>query len=247
MLGQITLAGILGLAAAVGATAAQGKALQRDTIATSGGDLVISFVGHGSLVFEHGGKVVHVDPFGRLADYGELPKADLILVTHHHGDHLDPEAIAKLRTEGTELVLTAVCARTVDGGKVMANGARLSVSGFDVEAVPAYNRVHKRDNGEPFHPKGEGNGYVISFGDKRVYVAGDTENVPEMEALAGVDVAFLPMNLPYTMTPGMVAKAARAFQPKLLYPYHTGSTDVSELVELLKDTDDIEVRVRPMP
>jgi L-ascorbate metabolism protein UlaG (beta-lactamase superfamily) len=246
MLGQMTLAGILGIAAAVVAAAAQEDALQRDTIATSGGDLVITFVGHGSLVFEHGGKVVHVDPFGRLTDYGALPKADLILVTHHHGDHLDPEAIAKLRTERTELVLTAECARTVEGGKVMANGARLTVSGFDIEAVPAYNQVHKRDNGEPFHPRGEGNGYVISFGDKRVYVAGDTENVPEMEALAGIDIAFLPMNLPYTMTPAMVAEAARAFQPKLLYPYHTGATDVSELVDLLKDADGIELRVRPM-
>jgi len=164
----MTLAGILGIAAAVVAAAAQEDALQRDTIATSGGDLVITSVGHGSLVFEHGGKVVHVDPFGQLTDYGALPKADLILVTHHHGDHLDPEAIAKLRTERTELVLTAECARTVEGGKVMANGARLTVSGFDIEAVPAYNQVHKRDNGEPFHPRGEGNGYVISFGDKRV-------------------------------------------------------------------------------
>jgi len=217
------------------AAAAQEDALQRDTIATSGGDLVITFVGHGSLVFEHGGKVVHVDPFGRLTDYGALPKADLILVTHHHGDHLDPEAIAKLRTERTELVLTAECARTVEGG-----------TGFEIEAVPAYNQVHKRDNGEPFHPRGEGNGYVISFGDKRVYVAGDTENVPEMEALAGIDIAFLPMNVPYTMTPGMVAEAARAFQPKVLYPYHTGATDVSELVDLLKDTDGIDLRIRPM-
>jgi len=112
--------------------------------------------------------------------------------------------------------------------------------------VLAYNIVHKRDTGQPFHPKGVGNGYIITFGDKRVYVAGDTENVPEMKGLKSIDIAFLPMNLPYTMTPEMVADAAKAFKPKILYPYHFGETDTSKVVSLLKGTPEIEVHIRNM-
>ncbi|MFQ5722189.1 MAG: MBL fold metallo-hydrolase, partial [Candidatus Aminicenantales bacterium] len=115
-----------------------------------------------------------------------------------------------------------------------------------IEAVPAYNIVHKRSSGLPFHPRGIGNGYVINFGDKRVYVAGDTENIPEMKQLKNIDIAFLPMNLPYTMTPEMVAEAARMFRPKILYPYHYGQTDTSKIVELLKDDKDIEVHIRKL-
>jgi L-ascorbate metabolism protein UlaG (beta-lactamase superfamily) len=121
-----------------------------------------------------------------------------------------------------------------------------TVEGLKIEAVPAYNIVHKRDTGQPFHPKGVGNGYIITFGDKRVYVAGDTENVPEMKGLKNIDIAFLPMNLPYTMTPEMVVEAAKAFKPKILYPYHFGETDTSKVVSLLKGTPEIEVRIRNM-
>ena len=118
--------------------------------------------------------------------------------------------------------------------------------GITVTVVPAYNLVHRRDNGQPFHPRGAGNGYLLDFGDTRLYVAGDTENTPEMAALKDVDIAFLPMNLPYTMTPEMVADAARSFRPRILYPYHYGDTDPQRLVELLRDRPDIEVRIRPM-
>jgi L-ascorbate metabolism protein UlaG (beta-lactamase superfamily) len=128
----------------------------------------------------------------------------------------------------------------------MSNGDEKTVAGLKIEAVPAYNLVHKRDTGQPFHPKGVGNGYIITFGDKKVYVAGDTENTPEMKGLKGIDIAFLPMNLPYTMTPEMVADAAKAFKPKVLYPYHTGETDLSKLTQLMKGTDGVEVRVRKM-
>ena len=128
----------------------------------------------------------------------------------------------------------------------MKNGDIKTVAGLKIEAVPAYNLVHKRSSGVPFHPKGVGNGYVITFGDKRVYVAGDTENVSEKKNLGRSDIAFLPMNLPYTMTPEMVADAAKAFKPKILYPYHYGKTDTSQLVELLQGYDEIEVRIRRM-
>lgn len=224
---------------------AQGQ-FETDTITTAAGDLKITFIGHGSLIFTFNGKVIHVDPFSPLADYSKLPKADIILITHEHIDHLDPKAIAMVRTKDTALVLTKACAEKVSGGIVMKNGDVQTVQGLTIEAVPAYNIVHKRDNGEPFHPRGVGNGYIMTFGDKRVYVAGDTENIPEMKSLRKIDVAFLPMNLPYTMTPEMVADAAKAFKPKILYPYHYGNTDISKIVAALKDTKEIEVRIRNM-
>jgi L-ascorbate metabolism protein UlaG (beta-lactamase superfamily) len=219
---------------------------ESDVFETSAGDLEITFIGHGTLMLTFGGKVIHVDPYGRLAEYSDLPMADLVLVTHEHGDHLDLGALAKVRTDATQVVLTASCTDRVDGGTVMKNGDVSTVGGIKIEAVPAYNIVHTRAPGRPFHPKGVGNGYILTFGDTRVYIAGDTENTPEMKALSGIDVAFLPMNLPYTMTPEMVADAARAFRPRILYPYHFGETDTSELVRLLEAEESIEVRIRSM-
>jgi L-ascorbate metabolism protein UlaG (beta-lactamase superfamily) len=222
------------------------EALENDTIKTSGGDLKITFIGHGSLMFSYAGKIIHVDPVSKEADYSKLPKADLVLVTHHHGDHFDLKALETLRKEKTVWVMTEACAQQLKGGVVMKNGDTKMIEGLKIEAVPAYNLVHMRSEGKPFHPKGEGNGYIITFGDKRVYIGGDTENTPEVKKLDKIDVAFLPMNLPYTMTPEMVADAAKAFKPKVLYPYHYGETDTSKLLALLKDTKGIEVRIRKM-
>ena len=219
---------------------------ESDTFTTSAGELTITFVGHGTLMFALGDMVIHVDPVSREADYTKMPKADVILVTHEHGDHLDPAAIAAVRQEGTAIILTEKCAARVSGGMVMANGDVRTVAELKVEAVPAYNIAHKRPSGEAFHPRGDGNGYVITFGDTRVYVAGDTENVPEIKELEEIAIAFLPMNLPYTMTPEMAAEAARGFRPRIVYPYHFGETDTSELVRLLEGEAGIEVRVRRM-
>jgi len=219
---------------------------ETDNITTSNGDLKITFIGHGSLIFTFNGKVIHIDPYGKLADYSILPKADIILITHEHSDHFDLAVIKMLRTNKTELVFTETCAQKISGGMVMKNGEVQTIQGIKIEAVPAYNIVHKSDNGKPFHPQGVGNGYILTFGDKRVYVAGDTENIPEMKTIQGVDVAFLPMNLPYTMTPEMVADAAKVFKPKILYPYHYGDTDTSQLLEILKNVREIEVRIRKM-
>jgi L-ascorbate metabolism protein UlaG (beta-lactamase superfamily) len=238
---SLVLAALVCVAASV-----TGQGFEKDVIKTSAGDLDITFIGHGTLLLGFGGKVIHVDPYGKLADYGTLPKADLVLVTHAHGDHLDPQALAAVRTPKTQVVVAPACEGKVEGAIVLRNGEEKTVAGVSVAAVPAYNLVHKRPDGVPFHPKGEGNGYVLTFGDTRVYVAGDTENVTEMKALQGISVAFLPMNLPYTMTPEMVADAARAFRPKILYPYHYGDTDPNRLVALLKDEKGIEVRVRRM-
>jgi L-ascorbate metabolism protein UlaG (beta-lactamase superfamily) len=226
---------------------------ETDVIPTGAGDLTVTFLGHGSLLFSFEGMTIAVDPYGKVADYGTLPKADIILVTHEHGDHLDPGAIQVLRTDRTVVAANAAAAEKIPGAVVLKNGdrkvfpgARKNSPGILVVAVPAYNLVHERTPGVPFHPKGRGNGYVLTFGDKRAYVAGDTENIPEMKALAGVDVAFLPMNLPYTMSPEMVADADRMLRPKILYPYHFGETDTSRIVELLRDQKETEVRIRRM-
>jgi L-ascorbate metabolism protein UlaG (beta-lactamase superfamily) len=219
---------------------------EKDVVPTAKGDLEITFLGHGTLMMAFGGKTIHVDPYGDVADYGTLPKADLVLVTHEHFDHLDPKALKAILKPDTAIVASKACAPKLPGAVIMANGESRTVMGLAIEAVPAYNIAHKRPDGSPFHPKGGGNGYVVTFGDKRVYIAGDTEDTPEMKALSSIDVAFLPMNLPYTMSPEQVADAARAFRPKVLYPYHTGDTDTSKLVKLLKGENGIEVRVRKL-
>lgn len=219
---------------------------EKDVISTSGGDLEIVFLGHGTVMFTYGEKIIHVDPFSKVADYSTLPKADIILITHHHRDHLDPAALQQVGTEHAAIVLTEIGAGSLGSGSIMKNGDHMEIEGIKIEAVPAYNLIHKRQNGQFFHPRGEGNGYILTFGNTRIYIAGDTENTPEMKGLKGIDVAFLPMNLPYTMTPEMVADGARAFKPGILYPYHYGNTDPAHISKLLKDTPDVEVRIRRM-
>ena len=233
---------ILGLA---GASAAQPR-FQKDVIPTAQGDLEITFLGHASLMMTFGGRTIHVDPYGDVADYGSLPKADLVLVTHEHFDHLDPSALKAILKKDTVVVGSKSCAGKLPGAVILANGESRTAVGFSVKAVPAYNILHERSKGNPFHPKSAGNGYVVTFGDKQVYIAGDTENTPEMKALRGIDIAFLPMNLPFTMSPEQVADAARAFRPKILYPYHTGETDPGKLVKLLQGEKEIEVRIRDL-
>lgn len=223
--------------------------LQIDKFNTNNGDLAINFVKHASLFFEFEGKIIHIDPVTQMGNYEEYPKADLILITHHHGDHLDLNAINLLKKETTKIILTQKCnemSENLTDIIVMKNGDELEINQLEIKAIPAYNIVNKRENGEPFHPKGEGNGYVIKFGGKQVLIAGDTENIPELKSLEYIDIAFLPMNLPYTMTPEMLADAVKAFRPKVIYPYHYGSTNTSKLIDLLKEEKDIEVRIKKM-
>jgi L-ascorbate metabolism protein UlaG (beta-lactamase superfamily) len=229
-----------------GLAAAPALKFEEDVLPTSQGDLKITFLGHGSLMMTFGGKLIHVDPYGEVADYAKLPKADLVLITHDHYDHLDPKALQAILKPGTAIVAAKSCAGKVKDAVIIGNGQSTTALGLKIDAVPAYNIVNKRPDGAPYHPKGAGNGYIIAFGATKVYIAGDTENTPEMKALRGIDVAFLPMNLPYTMTPEMVADAAKAFHPKILYPYHFGDTDTSRLVKLLAGEKGIEVRVRKM-
>ena len=214
-----------------------------DKINTSAGIVEIHFIGHASLMFGVNDFVIYTDPVQSSGKFDALPKADLILVTHDHYDHLEVELINTLKKEKTQMLCNKTAAAKVMWAKSMKPGDIQKINNITIEAVPAYNIVNERAPGQPFHPKGEGIGFILTIGDKRFYVAGDTENTPEMKALRNIDIAFLPMNLPYTMTPEMVADAALAFKPKILYPYHYGDTDTGKIVKLLKDSG-IEVRIR---
>ena len=219
---------------------------ETDKIKTAQGDLVITCIGHATLMMSFGGKIIHIDPVTQMADYTKLPKADLILVTHEHPDHFDLKAIDLIKTGKTSIMTTEIVARQLPGSIVLKSGDEKTIMGLKIEAVPAYNLVNMRSPGVPYHAKGIGNGYILALSDKRLYIAGDTENIPEMKALRNIDTAFLPMNLPYTMTPEMVADAVRAFRPKIIYPYHYGKTDTSKLIDLLQNEKNIEVRIRKM-
>ena len=239
---------ILMLAGAILSTPLCGQ-YESDVIQTSEGELEMFFIGHGTLMFNFNDLVIHIDPVMREADYATLPDADLVLVTHEHGDHLDMTAIGHIMKEDTKVVMTEKCMEQLEDFKavVMSNGDVETLHGIRISAIPAYNIIHTRSNGNPYHPKGVGNGYILSFGSANVLIGGDTENIPEIKNLSvDIAVAFLPMNLPYTMTPEMVADAASAFQPGILYPYHYGETDPQKLVKLLKDEQGIEVRIRDL-
>jgi L-ascorbate metabolism protein UlaG (beta-lactamase superfamily) len=219
---------------------------KEDTFAPSPLPLKITFISHSTLMLTYGETVIHVDPVTEYADYASMPKAGIVLVTHEHSDHLDTKAVAAVRTDSTTIIVGPKCGGKVQGSTVLRNGDSRAAKGIRVEAVPAYNVVHMRSPGAPFHPKGDGNGYVLTLGTRKLYIAGDTENTREMKALKGIDIAFLPMNLPYTMTPEMVFDAALAFRPKILYPYHCGDTDTALLQTLMGGARDVEVRFRGM-
>ncbi len=220
----------------------------QDVYKSAEGEFTIHFVGHGSLYIENNGTIIHVDPFSKVGDYAQLPDADYILITHDHFDHLDAGALDEIIKPNTQIISAACCEPVLKGYKnvkYLSNGEDVQLQWSRVEAVPAYNIEHMREAGKPFHPKGKGNGYVFELQGKRIYVAGDTEAIPEMKKLKDIDIAFLPMNLPYTMTPEMVYNAVQLFHPKILYPYHYGETDPQQLVKLLQGSS-TEVKVRDM-
>jgi L-ascorbate metabolism protein UlaG (beta-lactamase superfamily) len=224
----------------------QNKNIPSDSYTTNEGELKITLVGHASLMFEYKGKIIHTDPWNNVADYSLLPKADLVLITHEHPDHFDTAAINLIKKAETRFIASKVCSEALGYGEAIGNGEKKAFEGINIEAVPAYNIVSKRPSGEFYHPKGRGNGYVLTFGDTKVYVAGDTENVPEMKALQGsIYIAFLPKNTPYTMTDEMFADAARMVKPAYLYPYHFSEYDANKITKSLSDTN-IRIQVRPM-
>lgn len=212
----------------------------------SGKEISIGLIKHGSLSISYDGYEIQIDPvanLGKPTDYTKLPKADVILVTHEHGDHLDATAIEALGKDNTVVYLNQRGRESLKKGEVLHNGdVRIVDKGISIKAVPAYNTT---EGHLQFHPKGVGNGYVLTIDGTNIYVAGDTEDITEMAALKDIDVAFLPVNQPYTMTVEQAERAARSFRPKVLVPYHFGETDVKQLKQLLGDTE-IDVRIRDM-
>jgi L-ascorbate metabolism protein UlaG (beta-lactamase superfamily) len=205
-----------------------------DSYDTPLGTLQITPLGHASLRLEINGKIIQVDPYSEVHDYNREPKADLILITHQHYDHLDRQAIAKIITLATEVIAPPEISSTFDKGRPITNGEKTVWNNITIEAVPAYNIKHKNNNGQLFHPKGKGNGYVMNFGAFRLYIAGDTEPIAEMRTLGPIDVAFLPKNLPYTMDDQMFVEAAKIVKAKTLYPYHWFEVDKPALQKALE-------------
>lgn len=240
------------LARAVAALGAEGPS-PGDRIPTAKGDLWIHPVSHATLVLRWDGKAIYVDPVGGSKAFAGFPRPDLVLVTHFHGDHLDAATLASLvgpqggvPIVGPPSVIDRLQGPLRDAGRAIVAGQKAEVAGIPIEAVPAYNLTPQRQR---FHPKGRDVGYVLALSDKRVYIAGDTEDTPEMRGLGNIDVAFLPMNLPYTMSVAQAAGAVRQFRPKIVYPYHFRNADgtLADLDEFRRQVGDeagVEVRVR---
>ena len=249
------------LLAMLGLTACGQENFEVDVFETKSGKPVkFHALVHASIRIDYDGQTIMIDPVtklgGRTIDYSAMPKADYIFVTHEHGDHFDKEALKQLTGEGTQLVMNQRCVDMYGSGQAMVNGQSSSlrsgaggtmvngqssmVNGLKVEAVPAYNTT---EGHQQFHPKGRDNGYILTLDSLRIYIAGDTEDIPEMADIKDIDIAFLPCNQPYTMTPEQLIKAAKTIKPKVLFPYHYGKTDVSGIPTQLKD-EGIDVRIR---
>jgi len=222
------------------------RAQASDTIPAEGGDIVITPIAHGSVQLEYGGKLIYVDP--SQGDYTGKAQGDLILITDIHGDHLDTEKITQLRKDGAPVVAPAAVAEQAGDAvadiTLIANGETKTVAGVSIEAIPMYNLERGPEPGQLFHTKGRGNGYILTLGGKRVYFSGDTACTPEVRALQNIDVAFLTMNLPYTMPPTEAAECVKAFRPAIVYPYHFRGSDLSEFSSALAGEEGIEVRIR---
>ena len=230
-----------------------GKPVTTDTYETDifktahGKTIKIYSLMHACIRIVYDGEEIEIDPVRQLGnrtiDYSTMPKANYILVTHEHQDHYDKGAIDMLTGASTEFITNKRCAEMYGKGQVMENGDEATISSdISIEAVPAYNTTEGR---EKFHPKGRDNGYILTLDGTRIYIAGDTEDIPEMANIKDIDIAFMPCNQPYTMTVEQLLKAARIVKPKVLFPYHFGQTDVSNVPAQLKN-DGIEVRLRKL-
>ena len=219
--------------------------MKSDTFKGETSDVKITYIGHASLMIENNDKVYHVDPWSKMGDYSKLPKADYIFITHEHFDHFDKALVKNLVKENSRIIFPDAVSREYEKtpmAKLLNNGESEDFGDVKVEAVPAYNIKHLRDGQSPFHPKGNGNGYILTIDGLRIYIAGDTENVPEIKKLQNIDIAFLPYNLPYTMDKEMFEDLANSIKAKYLYPYHTMGTD-QKAIESVNVPDSI-VRIR---
>ncbi|GAB2949414.1 MBL fold metallo-hydrolase [Hymenobacter coalescens] len=222
-----------------------------DQIATKQGPLTVQPITHGSVVFTWNGKTIYVDPYGGAQAYAGLAAPDVVLITDIHGDHLDPKTLAGLSLGKALLVVPPAVAEQLPAAyraqaRILRNGQHLDTLGLHVSAIPMYNLPATAD---ARHPKGRGNGYVLNLGGKNVYVSGDTEDIAEMRALRGIDVAFVCMNLPYTMDEQQAAQGVLAFKPGIVYPYHyrgqNGLSDVASFQKTVQAANkNIDVRLR---
>jgi L-ascorbate metabolism protein UlaG (beta-lactamase superfamily) len=217
------------------------SAAEVQTFKTSKGDVKITPIYHAAMLIEAGGKNIYVDP-AKPAVITGMPKADLILITDIHQDHMDANEINELSKDGTEIMAPPAVVKTITAAKPISNGETKEWGTWKIEAIPMYNMKRGPAPGKFYHDKGRGNGYILTYGGKRFYISGDTEATPEMEALKNIDVAFVCMNLPYTMTPEEAAGAVKAFHPKVVIPYHYGQSDLSVFKKDLEGTG-IDVRI----
>jgi L-ascorbate metabolism protein UlaG (beta-lactamase superfamily) len=214
---------------------------QTQTFATDKGAVAITPIYHATARITAGSDVIYIDP-AKPAKIEGMGPGGLILITDIHGDHMDADDVKALSKDNTIVIAPAAVAKTITQAKPLANGASTMWHSWKITAVPMYNITHNQPNGQPFHDKGRGNGYVLNYGGKNFYFAGDTEGTPEMRALKNIDVAFIPMNLPYTMTPAEAADAVKAFHPKVVIPYHYKGQDVNAFKAALAGTG-VEVRL----
>jgi L-ascorbate metabolism protein UlaG (beta-lactamase superfamily) len=238
----VVLRGLLAVAA-LSTPAAFGQALTGDRIATNNGDMIVREIGHASLVLGWNGHNIYVDPVGDTLS--DLPPPEVILITDIHGDHLDVDTLQAIARANTTIVAPSAVAERLPAAlqeqtTALANGEQESMMGINIEAVPMYNTTEGRMD---YHTKGRGNGYIVTLGGRRVYISGDTEDIPEMRALQDIDVAFICFNLPYTMTEEQAASAVREFQPDIVYPYHYRGSDPNKFASLVGEDSGIEVRV----
>ena len=234
------LLAIMGLSTACGQ-----QTFEVDEFTTKSGKTVrFHALVHASIRIEYDGREIEIDPVRKLGnktiDYTAMPKADFVFVTHEHGDLFDKEAIKLLSKEGTQLIMNKRCADMYGPCGVLGNYQSATFDDITVDAVPAYNMTEGRTQ---FHPKGRDNGYILTIDGLRIYIAGDTEDIPEMSNVKNIDIAFLPCNQPYTMTTAQLVRAAKIIKPKVLFPYHYGQTDVSGIASQLKG-EGIDVRIR---
>lgn len=216
-------------------------ARQPQIFQTNAGPVTIIPIYHASLLIEAGGKNIYLDP-AKPANFSGLPPADLILITDIHGDHMDPGSISAISKAGTEIIAPPTVVKTVSSAQPISNGETKTWNGWTIEAIPMYNIKRGPAPGVLYHPKGRGNGYMLTYGGKRFYFSGDTENIPEMRALKNIYVAFVCMNLPYTMPPDEAAEAVKAFHPQIVIPYHYRGSDLNVFKKDLQGTG-IEVRL----
>jgi len=199
------------------------------------GEIAIIILGHASLLIQWEGRNIFVDPYSKVANYATQPKADMVIITHDHYDHFDTSALKHITDDKTIFVTSMNVQKKIKGANGLKQGDEFDYNELKIKAVYAYNILQKRDDGQPFHPRGEGNGYILDFGGFRVYIAGDTELIPEMKELGSIDIAFLPKNLPYTMSDKMFIDAVKVIMPKILYPYHYSQLDTAAIKSKLPE------------